>query len=130
MKVGLVQANQSFATPANPSGCTAASGIAPSLVAAIEGAAQCLSQGGQGAFQCQVAYIANASACSMMHCFPGDLQAHLLRIIWTLVAIFHFILFLFESCCLFPKPNPPCSRSRYNALQLRVAFFTFPTSFH
>ena len=67
-----MQANQSVATSENPSGCTATSGIAPALVAAIEGAAQCLTSGGVGAFQCQVAYIANASACSQMHCFPGS----------------------------------------------------------
>lgn len=65
-------ANQSFASPANPSGCVATSGIAPALVAAIEGAAMCLASGAAGPFQCQAVFTTNASACSQMHCFPGD----------------------------------------------------------
>ena len=67
-----MQANQTITGGDIATNCTASSGIAPSLVAAIQGAAQCLSSGPLERFQCQVAFSQNASACSSMSCFPGD----------------------------------------------------------
>ena len=80
MSTTLVQANQTLTGGGDTNNCTPHSGISPSLVAAIQGAAQCLGYGSLGRFQCQVAFSANNSACSQMSCFPGEsARRHLQR---------------------------------------------------